>query len=351
MIGTDARALLVCGGFRLPAGPDAAVPASGVFAAADVRGCGPVRVGRGGGHVVVTAGPWTVALEVDPTARFPDVAAVLTDPPPGGTVVAFTDAGLKVLAEKVPGLPGGDDRAKAVEVELSPPGGVVVSAGGVRVPVPGSKVTGPGAAFATDREYLVRAARTGLRTLAVGLPGAPVVASDGPRRLVWAPLAGPDPIRPAPTPLPRTATGVEDPRVSRRRRDEPPPADAEFTTRVLPPDVGGELVLGPTASRADRKGWSVGGLFRSLVERVKAALAVRAAEELEADARADAARRRAADRDAAAAYEASGHPDAAAELRRPPAALVGAKARARALGAGPDAKGRPRRQPKDAGGR
>ena len=59
-----------------------------------------------------------------------------------------------------------------------------------------------------------------------------------------------------------------------------------------------------------RRGWSVGGWFRGLVERVKVALAVRAAEELEADARADAARRRAEADDLAAGYEAAGHPAA-----------------------------------------
>jgi hypothetical protein len=57
------------------------------------------------------------------------------------------------------------------------------------------------------------------------------------------------------------------------------------------------------------------GLFRAVVERVKAVLAVRAAQELEADALAHAAERRAELLELAAKYEADGRTEVAAELR------------------------------------
>jgi hypothetical protein len=57
------------------------------------------------------------------------------------------------------------------------------------------------------------------------------------------------------------------------------------------------------------------GLFRALVERVKAVLAVRAAQEIEADAIAHAAERRAALLRRAAEYEAGGQKEVAAGLR------------------------------------
>jgi hypothetical protein len=57
------------------------------------------------------------------------------------------------------------------------------------------------------------------------------------------------------------------------------------------------------------------GLFRTLVERVKAVLAVRAAQEIEADAIAHAAERRAELLKRATEYEAGGQKEVAAELR------------------------------------
>src|SRR5262245_36984848 len=57
------------------------------------------------------------------------------------------------------------------------------------------------------------------------------------------------------------------------------------------------------------------GLFRALVERVKAVLAVRAAQEIEADALAHAAQRKAELLELAAKYETEGQKEVAAELR------------------------------------
>jgi hypothetical protein len=57
------------------------------------------------------------------------------------------------------------------------------------------------------------------------------------------------------------------------------------------------------------------GLFRALVGRVKAVLAVRAAQEVEADALAHAAQRRAELLGLAARYEAQGQREVAGELR------------------------------------
>jgi hypothetical protein len=58
------------------------------------------------------------------------------------------------------------------------------------------------------------------------------------------------------------------------------------------------------------------GFFRSLLDRAKAALALRAVEELEADVEADPAGRRAGLLPLADAYEAAGWPGAAPDLRR-----------------------------------
>src|SRR5262245_21963628 len=57
------------------------------------------------------------------------------------------------------------------------------------------------------------------------------------------------------------------------------------------------------------------GVFRAVVERVKAVLAVRAAQEIEADVIAHAAHRRAELQDLADRFEAEGQAEVAGELR------------------------------------
>jgi hypothetical protein len=95
------------------------------------------------------------------------------------------------------------------------------------------------------------------------------------------------------------------------------------------------------------------GLFRAVVERVKAVLVVRAAREIEADALAHAAHRKSELLELAARYEAEGQAEVAGELRvvigtadddRPLAGVLpavehltgGAAARGGGLGAGPE---------------
>src|SRR5688572_20415565 len=92
------------------------------------------------------------------------------------------------------------------------------------------------------------------------------------------------------------------------------------------------------------------GLFRALVERVKAVLVVRAAQEIEADAIAHAAGRRAELLERAAGYEAEGRKEVAAEVRaaaeradadRPVAGVLPAVAHLTG-GAGSGDEGKPR---------
>jgi hypothetical protein len=78
--------------------------------------------------------------------------------------------------------------------------------------------------------------------------------------------------------------------------------------------AGGTTVVS-SVSVPRRGGVGMLGLFRALVERVKAVLAVRAAQEIEADALAHAAQRRAELLGLAARYEAEGQHEVAAEVR------------------------------------
>jgi hypothetical protein len=80
LVATDGKQLLVQGGFSLPWDGDRLVPATALFAGPELADQGPASVGATDTHVCVKAGPWTVWLEVDARARFPDVKAVTGEP-------------------------------------------------------------------------------------------------------------------------------------------------------------------------------------------------------------------------------------------------------------------------------
>jgi hypothetical protein len=148
-----------------------------------------------------------------------------------------------------------------------------------------------------------------LRRLAITSPDKPVVAHDESRKLVWVPLAlpGPDVTKPKATAIPRTEATAEAPPI------KAPPAPESARVIHLPAKLPEE------PSHDDRngdRGWRVFGMFRPLVDRVKATLATRAAEELETDAVVASAERRAGLFQLAERYEKGGLTAVAEDIRR-----------------------------------
>jgi hypothetical protein len=99
VVATDAHQALVQSGFPFPWAGDVLVPAVPVFGRAD-RWPPPVRVGRAGDRVAVTAGGLTVWLAVDPAGRFPDVAGAV--PRETATAVELSSADAPALRSALP---------------------------------------------------------------------------------------------------------------------------------------------------------------------------------------------------------------------------------------------------------
>jgi hypothetical protein len=230
VVGTDGKVALLWGSFTFPFADDALVPALPVFGSRPLARIADVKIGRAAAHLVVRAGPWSVWLPTDATARYPDVAGVVPRHAPTAARIDPSDAA--ALLPVLPGLPGGDHELRPVTLDADE---------GVRVRVRGrtesgegvgetrevllerSASSGPAVRVALDRRVLARALALGCRTARL-TPGKPAVF-DGPDvTLLAAPL---DPALIAPP----VATGPETPT---------PSTDVERRT-VVKPETNGHV--------------------------------------------------------------------------------------------------------------
>src|SRR5262249_50058716 len=197
VVGTDGRQLLVWGGFALPWKDDVLVPRLPVFGFRDKPMTGPVALGRTDKDVALQVGPWTFALAIDTTSRYPQVDRVL--PQEGGVKARLQlhPADAALLVQALPKLPGREDEHAPVTLDLGP--AVAVRARSGEGPAsellpPRSQASGKPLRLATDRKYLRRGAQPGV--LAPGL-GGPPPAGRLPGPGGGAPRGAP---RPAPAP-------------------------------------------------------------------------------------------------------------------------------------------------------
>jgi hypothetical protein len=223
VVATDGKHLLIQDGFRFPWADGALVPSIPAFGAKDLV-APAVTVGRSKEQVLVSAGPWTLALKIDPAGRFPSYADSLPRGRPVARCVFEPDDAVR-LADAIPKLPtdeSGDDPVTLVVGD-----GVTVKsvndAGPGEVRARGATAIGKGS-VTCDRRYLVRALKLGLTAVEIFDPGKPIVARDDTRTYIWMPLA-----RPEPTPR---ATETES-------RPEPLPEAA------MPPSTNGHPSPGP----------------------------------------------------------------------------------------------------------
>jgi hypothetical protein len=244
---TDGRQLLIRSGFAFPWVGDALIKATPIFAARELPRDEPVHVGRTETHVVLVAGPWTVALAIRTGVRFPRFDDVV---PAAGAAMARLrlDPGDATFLADALGRLDGDS---PVTLDLN--GAVSVrslSAGGgpaTELVLTRSSYTGTPTRLATDRGHLARAARLGLAELRISGAELPLAAEGRGQTYAWQPLAqesviGPtdDVIRiesnntPAsrPAPTPRSTPTMSQP------IDLPAPPDPDAVAMKPGPDGG-----------------------------------------------------------------------------------------------------------------
>jgi hypothetical protein len=197
---TDGRQLFIQEGFALGREDFVLVPATTVFAAKELPRDLPVEIGRTPTHLAVRVGDWTVCLRIKSEARFPAIDQVV---PLASTIasrclIGFEDAAF--LERTLSRLPGHQDDAAAVTVDLNNQVFIRAKAADEKqvteVVLSRSTASGKPVRFATNRKYLARALALGFTELEVVDANTPVLCQDGRRRYVWMPLGKDDAIAP-----------------------------------------------------------------------------------------------------------------------------------------------------------
>jgi len=264
---TDGRQVLIRGGFRWPWAGTVLVRRPPPLAARELPRDRPVEVGKTDAHVVLRAGPWTLWLEIQADARFPDVDRAIPAAGAAATRLRLHPADAAFLAGALDRLPGGELTTAPVTVDCN--GKVAVRARGegearpTELVLARSGYTGSPARICVNRAFLARAAGLELTELEFGGPEDPVAGRGGGLVYAFQPLStegaiGPaddairiesGPVRsPSPAVRPGESPKARDPVSERMSRSKPePPAVGP----AGPPDAPGNTAgLAPLIQEA-----------------------------------------------------------------------------------------------------
>jgi hypothetical protein len=193
IVATDARQLLIQGGFRFPWKEDLLIPATVLFGCRELPSNTTINIGRTDRHVCLRIGPWTVHLAIDMEGRFPDVAQVIPAATPNSTTCRVAAEDAVFLAKTLPRLPGRDATDEPVTVDLN--GTVSVRARGegqsqaTEVILRRSQAIGSAVQFVCNRHYLARLLHLAFPEFQVSKADVPLVARDQGRLFMWMPLS------------------------------------------------------------------------------------------------------------------------------------------------------------------
>jgi hypothetical protein len=193
VIATDGRQIFRHGGFQFPWSEDVLIPAPAVLGSTELADDGGVEIGKTERSLALRIGKWTLALTIDREGRFPNMEEIIARAESGNSVLRLTPGDAEFLATALPRLPREDPTCCGVTADLN--GRAFVRAEcASNVPVTelelaNSTVAGEPIRVAMDRRYLVRALKLGFREFRLTTPEVPVLAADGRREYIWAPLS------------------------------------------------------------------------------------------------------------------------------------------------------------------
>ena len=232
IVATDTRQAILLDGFRFPFTETLLIAASPVFGAKEWRN-ESVRIGRTADRVVLAIGSWRLALHIDATGKFPEVASIVPKSF-APTAVQFDEREARWILARLAHWPQSD-----------PDGGITLDTTGDRVvlrcrgetddrptevPLPASRASGPPIRFVYDRKHLKRALALGFRTHQMCGAEKPIVMRDRNRTYL---AAGMHPSAAVP-PDDEAHTIAPDGRIdgcSRRTRQPLPP----LLEKIMPP--------------------------------------------------------------------------------------------------------------------
>lgn len=242
VVATDARQLLVHGGFGLPWSDDLLVPAVPAFGSVELPPGEAAGVARAAGRVFVCAGPWTFALPIDAAGRYPDVDPVIPRPQAARARLRIGPNDAEALAAALTRLPGGRGEQAPVTLDLATPPAVRAGGDGgaaEELVLSDSSATGRPVRVVCDRRHLRRALGLGFTEVEVAGPDKPLACRDGDRVYVWMALDQDSAAKPARRPAKRGAAAA-------------PPSSAPAPARPAPGRVrpGGRGLFGRLVAAA-----------------------------------------------------------------------------------------------------
>ncbi len=201
VIATDGRQLLVQSGFRFPWSGDVLIRRSPVFACRELPRDQPLALGKTETHVVLRVGPWTLFLEIQADARFPEVDRAIPEAGSAATRLRLDPDDARFLGPALDRLPGADALNAPATLDLNGRVAVRARAGdqerATELVLSRSRYTGPAVRLNLNREFLARAIGLGLAEVAVVDADAPIVCRDARRTYAWQPLNKESALEPA----------------------------------------------------------------------------------------------------------------------------------------------------------
>jgi hypothetical protein len=239
LVATDGHQALIQCGFTFPWTEDVQVPTSNVLGCRELPNDQPIYVGRTEDWITFRIGPWSINLQPNKDARFPNVQRHLADPKTATSHLCLDPADSEFLTEALPRLPCDDENNYPITLDLN--GQVVIRGKGsdqsraTELILSNSRLEGEPIVVNSNRKFFERAARLGFRDVHLFGNEAALRCDDGRRTFVWMPLepkyviaSGTDPIRiESPQHQASGANGAPKPRRKKHVMSEP-------TTPVTP---------------------------------------------------------------------------------------------------------------------
>jgi hypothetical protein len=184
MVATDGRQLLVQGGFEFPWDGEALLPALPAFAMKELALEKPL-LGKTGTAVLLSCGPWLLAMEEQEARHFPDISRIIAGD--WDSKLSLHPGDATALRDRLPAMPGNDEKFAPVLLVLGRT--PRVKANTEEIALQKSTCQGPAVSVPLDRRLLLRALSLGFTQIETA-HSKPLRCKDEKRTYLWMPLDG-----------------------------------------------------------------------------------------------------------------------------------------------------------------
>jgi len=275
---TDGHQMLQQSGFQFGFDQDVLLRPNRIFDCPEFANTAAVQIGCVEKHLVLQAGAWTVWLPLQTEGRFPRTEDILPPLESATTRIELSAADAAFLAENAARLPIVEPNH---DVTLDLNGSVIVRGKSASTPLPtelvlrNSTKNGADLRLASDRRFLVRAAKLGLRQFYLRAADQSILAQDETRRYVWMPLAANGCIAPT-----ADALRIESPVPTRFGTSPSPLPQTNMSTTTTPTSAAATTPIKPVRRQPRSTGKPAGAIEQATVVREQLRSLLTASKEL-----------------------------------------------------------------------